>query len=79
MSQAFAMDSLPVTNGEFSSLLLSGGYDERAAIGERRIGAGRNLEKKQHPTGWCKQDHAWSYRAMFDSYRSNKWLAGRST
>ena len=61
----FAMDSLPVTNGQYLEFVLSGGYAARR-YWQADDWHWKELEKKQHPTGWCKQDHAWSYRAMFD-------------
>jgi len=64
---AFAIDSLPVTNGQFFDFVESGGYkDERCWRPEDW--RWKNLENKRHPSCWYWQNGQWIYRALFDEF-----------
>jgi ergothioneine biosynthesis protein EgtB len=64
---AFAIDSVPVSNGEFFEFVVSGAYDEQSywLADDWRW---KNLEEKHHPTAWMKRGEDWFYRAMFDIF-----------
>jgi ergothioneine biosynthesis protein EgtB len=63
----FAIDSMPVTNGEFLEFVQSGAYgDERYWRPEDRNW--KKLTEKHHPDSWSKQGDAWFYRALFDVF-----------
>jgi len=64
---SFAMDALPVTNGEFLEFVLAGGYTNRRYWREDDWGW-KELEQKQHPTCWLRQPDQWFYRSMFDQF-----------
>ncbi len=62
---SFAMDSLPVTNGEFFEFVLAGGYNKRRHW-RPDDWLWKELEHKQHPSCWQRQGDTWCYRVMFD-------------
>lgn len=64
---SFAIDALPVTIGEFCQFVGSGGYDEER-FWQADDWRWKNLENKQHPICWVKQNHGWFYRGMFDQF-----------
>jgi ergothioneine biosynthesis protein EgtB len=61
---AFAIDSLPVTNGEFLEFVQSGAYDD-VRYWRPDDWRWKCLENKMHPTCWQKRSDGWCYRAMF--------------
>lgn len=64
---SFVMDSLPITNGEFFEFVLAGGYARRD-LWRAEDWVWKELEKKNHPTCWLRQDDGWFYRSMFDRF-----------
>jgi ergothioneine biosynthesis protein EgtB len=62
---SFAIDSLPVTNGQFYEFMLSGGY-ETERYWRAEDWRWKALERKRRPACWIKQGDEWLYRAMFD-------------
>jgi len=64
---SFAMDSLPVTNGEFLEFVLAGGYKNRRYWRQDDWGW-KALEQKRHPSCWLQQGDKWIYRSMFDQF-----------
>jgi ergothioneine biosynthesis protein EgtB len=67
----FSIDSLPVTNGQFFEFVEAGGYEqERYWLSQDWHW--KNLEMKQHPSCWQRQDGQWIYRAMFDEFPLRK-------
>lgn len=62
---SFAMDSLPVSNGEFLDFVNAGGYKERR-YWRADDWSWKELERKLHPTCWQRQGDSWRYRGMFD-------------
>ena len=62
---AFAVDSTPVTNGQFCAFIESGGYDDP------ELWSGPDWAWKQslsltHPLGWSRRDGQWWYRTLLD-------------
>jgi len=64
---AFAIDSLPVTNGEFFEFIESGGY-ENEHHWQPADWRWKNLENKKHPACWDHRGGVWFYRGMFDEW-----------
>jgi ergothioneine biosynthesis protein EgtB len=64
---SFSIDSLPVTNGQFSEFVLAGGYDDER-YWRAEDWRWKELEKKRHPACWFNQGDEWFYRAMFDVF-----------
>ncbi len=62
---AFTIDSLPVTNGQFSEFVTSGAYDDPRHW-RPEDWRWKNLENKRHPSCWVEQADGWFYRSMFD-------------
>jgi ergothioneine biosynthesis protein EgtB len=62
---AVAMDSLPVTNGDYFNFVVSGGYDDEQ-FWRAEDWRWKCLEEKRHPTCWVERGEGWFYRAMFD-------------
>jgi ergothioneine biosynthesis protein EgtB len=64
---AFAIDSMPVTNGEFLEFVQSGAYDD-----DRHWRPEDRSWKKhaggRHPNCWLKQGDAWFYGALLDVF-----------
>jgi ergothioneine biosynthesis protein EgtB len=61
----FAIDSVPVTNGEFLAFVESGGYDRRELWSESDW-TWTQAAKLAHPVCWNRQDGAWTYRTLFE-------------
>ncbi len=68
---AFAIDSLPVTNGQFFEFMDSGGYEEES-YWRPEDWRWKNLENKRHPSCWCWLNGQWTYRAIFDEFALEK-------
>lgn len=68
---AFAIDALPVTNGEFLKFVDCGAYDD-ARCWQPDDWRWKNLENKKHPACWINQDGEWFYRGMFDQISLEK-------
>ena len=64
---AFAIDSLPVTNGEFAEFVDSGAYDD-SRYWRAEDWRWKQAENKGHPVPWFRRDGVWFYRAMFDTF-----------
>jgi ergothioneine biosynthesis protein EgtB len=64
---AFSIDSLPVTNGQFFEFVEAGGYKQER-YWRPEDWRWKQLEKKQYPSCWHRQDGQWIYRAMFDVF-----------
>jgi ergothioneine biosynthesis protein EgtB len=64
---AFAIDSLPVTNGEYFEFVISGAYEEPRFWHEEDW-RWKQLERKSHPACWSKRGADWFYRALFDAF-----------
>jgi ergothioneine biosynthesis protein EgtB len=62
---AFAIDSHPVTNGQFLDFLTAGGYRERSLWNDSDW-AWREIHNVEHPVFWRRQGEAWLLRTMFD-------------
>lgn len=62
---ALAMDSLPVTNGDYFNFVICGAYDEEQNW-RPEDWRWKCLEDKKHPSGWVKREAGWYYRTMFD-------------
>jgi ergothioneine biosynthesis protein EgtB len=67
----FAIDSLPVTNGQFFDFIEAGGYEEEHCWWPEDW-RWKNLEHKRHPSSWCWLDGHWTYRAMADQFPLEK-------
>jgi ergothioneine biosynthesis protein EgtB len=64
---AFAIDSLPVTNGQYFEFICSGAYED-SRYWRAEDWRWKQLENKHAPTCWFKQGEGWFYRAMFDVF-----------
>jgi ergothioneine biosynthesis protein EgtB len=62
---AFAIDSTPVTNGEFLEFVESGAYDRPAAWSEDDW-RWKQAAALAHPLVWTSRDGAWVYRTLLD-------------
>ncbi len=60
----FAMDSLPVTNGDFLDFVRCGAYDDRSYWRPEDWGWLSSTERR-HPNLWMKRRGDWWYRTMF--------------
>ena len=63
---SFAIDSLPVTNGEYFEFVASGAY-EAPRFWRPEDWRWKRLESKTHPACWFRRGSDWFYRAMFDT------------
>ena len=64
---SFAIDSLPVTNGDYFEFVISGAYEE-PRFWRAEDWRWKQLEKKKYPVGWFRRQSDWFYRAMFDIF-----------
>ena len=64
---SFTIDSLPVTNGQFSEFVTAGAYDDPRHW-RPEDWRWKNLENKRHPSCWFEQANGWFYRSMFDIF-----------
>lgn len=64
---AFAIESLPVTNGEFRQFVDSGAY-ENSGYWRAEDWRWKEAENKHHPLSWFRRAGAWFHRAMFDTF-----------
>ena len=71
---AFAIDSLPVTNGQFLRFLESGAYDDREFWREEDW-QWKVRENRRHPSCWSQENRAWHYFAMFDAFPIDRVLS----
>lgn len=63
---AFAIDSLPVTNGDYFEFVASGAYDD-TRFWRPEDWRWKQLENKSHPASWYRHGGNWFYRSMFDT------------
>jgi ergothioneine biosynthesis protein EgtB len=65
---AFAIDSYPVTNGQFLEFVRAGGYADKAnwSAADWDWKAQTGLE---HPHFWLQDGEGWAYRGLFDKQR----------
>jgi ergothioneine biosynthesis protein EgtB len=61
---SFAIDALPVMNGQFLEFIRAGGYDDRSLWSEEDWNW-RTAQGISHPRFWVRRDDSWNYRAMF--------------
>jgi ergothioneine biosynthesis protein EgtB len=61
----FAIDSMPVTNGEFFEFVRSGAYDD-ADHWRPEDRAWKKNRTRNYPNFWLRENGAWFYRGMFD-------------
>jgi len=61
---SFAIDALPVMNGQFLEFVRAGGYDDRSPWSEEDWNW-KTAEDISHPHFWVRRDDAWNCRAMF--------------
>lgn len=64
---AFAIDALPVTNGDFWEFVAAGGY-EKSSYWLPEDWRWKNLENKNAPVCWLSRQNSWFYRGMFDQW-----------
>jgi iron(II)-dependent oxidoreductase len=61
---SFAIDALPVMNGQFLEFVRAGGYDDRSLWSEADWNW-KTAESVSRPHFWVRRGDAWNYRAMF--------------
>lgn len=64
----FAIDALPVTNGEFLKFVQAGGYKNRSLWSDEDW-AWTDSRQIRHPAFWVHSGNLWMYRAMFSEIR----------
>lgn len=62
---AFAVDELPVTNGQFLKFMKAGGYDNRG-LWAADDWEWRSKHDVRHPAFWAQRGQEWMYVGMFD-------------
>jgi len=61
----FAIDSTPVTNGEFLEFVERGGYDQRDLWPDGDW-SWKDAAGLRHPMAWTRRDGGWLYRTLLD-------------